>query len=65
MLLPATILKINSGMLLGNINIVEGYREDRVFPIRSSTTTCKAKKNKRQVTPSFTWYVLVHNQNNE
>ena len=52
-------------MLLGNINIVEGYREDRVFSICSSTTTCKAKKNKRQVTLSFTLYVLVHNQNNE
>ena len=33
-------------MLLGNINIVEQYREHNVSPKRSGITACKAKKQK-------------------
>ena len=36
-------------MLLDNINIVEQYREHKVYHICSSTITCKAKKNKKPV----------------
>ena len=66
------IIKLNSGILFGNLNIVKGYRQHKLSPICSSITACKAKKTKKIsdtrlhfVTFCMFTNVLAHNQNNE
>ena len=66
-LLPATIQKINNGMLLGKIMFAEGYREHKLSLMCSNTIVCKAKKKKRKWQSVALYMVkkLAHNQNNK